>query len=158
RVRTVQQDVNDRVIATADDINRLINEIADLNVKISETEAGTTSHSDAVGLRDQREIALTNLAEIIDIKTAEQTNGSITVYVGGDFLVFEGNTRDVTAVVESNAALGKGEIRLTATDKPLPLTSGRLAGLVTARDEILGGYLEDLDGFSATLIQEFNRI
>ena len=140
RVRTVQQDVNDRVIATADDINRLIQEIADLNVKVSETEAGTTSRSDAVGLRDQREIALKSLAEIIDISTAEQSNGSITVYIGGDFLVFEGNTRDVSAVVESNAALGKGEIRLTATDKPLPLTSGRLAGLITVRDEILGGY------------------
>lgn len=158
RVRTVQEDVNDRVIATSDDINRLINEIAELNVKVAETEAGSTSHSDAVGLRDQREIALTKLAEIIDITTAEQTNGSVTVYVGGDFLVFEGNTRDVNAVVESNAALGKGEIRLAATDKPLPLTSGRLAGLVTARDEILGGFLEQLDTFSATLIQEFNRI
>ena len=158
RVRTVQQDANQRIIATADDINRLTNEIADLNVKIAETEAGTTSHSDAVGLRDQREIALKNLSEIIDINTAEQSNGSITVYVGGDFLVFEGNTREVKAVVESNAAFGKGEIQIAATDKPLPLTSGRLAGLVAARDEILGGFLEQLDTFSATLIQEFNQL
>jgi flagellar hook-associated protein 1 FlgK len=158
RVRTVQQDANQRVIATAEDINRLIEEIADLNVKIAEIEAGSTSHSDAVGLRDQREIALKNLSEIIDISTAEQRNGSITVYVGGDFLVFEGNTRDVSAVVESNSAYGKGEIRLSATDKPLPLASGRLAGLVAARDDIFGGFLDQLDTFSATLIQEFNRI
>ena len=158
RVRVLQEDANDRIIATADDINRLLEDIAELNVQIVNIEASDTTSSDAVGLRDRREVALTKLAEIINVRAQEQENGSVTVFSGGDFLVFAGTPREVTAVVESGDGLNRGEIRIADTDNRIVSTSGRLAGLEAARDEIFGGFLDDLDDFASTLIFEFNKL
>lgn len=158
RVRTVQKDVNNRVIQTADDINTLLDEIAELNVKITVVEGGGANPSDAIGLRDRRQVALNKLAEIIDIRTAEQPNGSITVFSGGDFLVFEGTVREVEAKVAADDGLAQAQIQLAATQKALPLTSGKLAGLVAARDDILGGFVDQLDALTSTLIFEFNKL
>lgn len=158
RVSVLQQDANNRVTAAADDINGLLEDIADLNVKIVSIEAGDTTSSDAVGLRDRREVALTKLAEIVNIRVEEQSNGSVTVYAGGQYLVFEGTSRPVEAHIEQDSGLAKAEIRLQATNSPLTATSGRLSGLIAARDEILGGYLKQLDDFASTLIFEFNKL
>ncbi len=158
RVRVLQDDANNRVAATADEINQLLDDVADLNVKIVNIEASATTHSDAVGLRDRRELALTKLAEVINIRTDEQQDGSVTVFSGGDFLVFAGTAREVVAAVVQDSGLGKVEIRLEATNAPLASTSGRLAGLIAARDDIFGGYLDGLESFASSLIFEFNKI
>jgi len=109
-------------------------------------------------LRDQRQVLLSELSEIIDIKAVEQFNGSVTVFAGSDFLVFEGGTRDVEIIHESNNGLNVADILIKETKAPIQSSSGELAGLRTARDEILLGYLNDLDTFSKTLIFEFNKV
>ena len=95
RVQDVQKSVNDQIAASAVEINRLLKEIAELNVRVVITEGGGTSASDAVGLRDQREVALSKLAEIVAIRSVEQQDGSVTVFAGGDYVVAQGNYRTV---------------------------------------------------------------
>src|SRR4051812_47478109 len=75
QVRTLHQDTNQQIIATADDVNGLLSDVAQLNVQIADFEGGGTSQSDAVGLRDRRAADLSKLAEITDIKTIEQPSG-----------------------------------------------------------------------------------
>ena len=158
RVRVLQDDANDRIIATADEINGLLEDIADLNVKIVNIEAGDTTASDAVGLRDRRGVALTSLAEIVNVRVEEQADGSVTVFSGGDFLVFAGTAREVVAAEVVEDGLTKGEVRIAASNSRIDSTTGRLAGLESARDEIFGGYLSQLDDFTRTLIFEFNKL
>ena len=158
RVRQLRGNVNDEITSSAADINRLLKEIAELNVNIVQTEGGTATASEAVGLRDQRELALTELAKIVNIRASEQPDGSVTVFAGGDFLVFQGEYRAVNVAFESDRGLSQGTINLEATDAPLAASSGRLAGLYSARDEILGGFLDGLDDLSRTLIFEFNKL
>jgi flagellar hook-associated protein 1 FlgK len=50
------------------------------------------------------------------------------------------------------------ELRLSKSDAQLRATSGEIAGLITARDDILAGFLEELDAFAGGLIYEFNKI
>jgi flagellar hook-associated protein 1 FlgK len=157
RVREIRVDANKRIVSAADDINRLLESIADLNLQILIVEGGGISPSDAVGLRDQRQEKLAELSKIIDIQSVEQKNGTVTVFSSGDYLVFEGGIREVGVVYESDRGLNAAEIRLVATDRKLDSTSGELAGLVASRDEILGGFLDQLDGFAKTLMFEFNR-
>ncbi len=157
-VRTLRSQVNDEVIAAADEINSLLSDIAALNKQIVTIDGGGTSASDAVGLRDQRDVALGKLASLIDIRVFEQATGDVSIYSGGDYLVLQGNFREVSAVITPEEGLGKAEIRITATDSAVESTSGKLAGLLTSRDEILGGFLTQLNDFSRTLIYEFNRV
>lgn len=158
RIAEIRSEINDRVINMADDINRLTEEIRELNLRITITEGGDASNSDAVGLRDQRLEALENLAKLIDIRVKEQPNGSVAVYCGSDFLVFDGVSRDVEVALESDRGLTVASIHVAETDAPLGVTSGELAGLLAARDEIMGGFLDRLDQFAGTLAFEFNKL
>ena len=78
RAGEMRAELNDRVERAADDINRLVEEIRGLNLRIAEAEGTDVSDSDAVGLRDQRHIALTNLAKLIDIQVHEQPTGMVS--------------------------------------------------------------------------------
>ena len=158
RVRSLRKDANDQVIAMANDINRLTEEVAELNVRIVTAEGGNSSPSDAVGLRDQRLIALEELSKLIGIKAVEQTTGSVTVFVSGEYLVAEGFHRDVRGETTTDRGVAVTTILLAETNAPLDTGSGELAGLVAARDQIHGGFLDRLDEFSRTFIFEFNKL
>jgi flagellar hook-associated protein 1 FlgK len=157
-IQEVRQDINTRVVAAADEINSLLETIADLNKQIVEAEGGDVSTSDAVGLRDRRATALADLAKLIDIRTVEQPAGDVSVHAGGDFLVFANEWREVTVANYFDRGQNVAEIRIAATDARIVSSSGKLAGYYAARDQILGGALDDLNDLTEALIFEFNRI
>ena len=159
RAFEIRDDVNSQIISTAPDVNRLLERIAELNIKITTTEGGSETGSDAVGLRDARNLALDQLAQLIDIRTIEQTSGSVNVFAGGDFLVFEGTHRNV-GLDYSPAADGfnNASLKIVETDSTLMMTSGKVAGLIEARDQIVGSFISQLDQFATTLNFEFNKL
>jgi flagellar hook-associated protein 1 FlgK len=158
RVRQQRSDLNDRVTKSAEDINRLIEEIRSLNLRITQAEGGSSSHSDAVGLRDQRYLALSKLAQIIDIRVDEQPSGAVNVYAGGSFLVFEGLSRKVEIQQATDRGLTVSNLLFADSKSPVDFRGGELAGLIAARDNILGDFLDELDSFATTFAFEFNRV
>jgi len=158
QVVELREDVNNRIGDMADRINELIEEIRVLNIRIAETEGGDVSASDAVGLRDQRLSAMEQLAELITIRVEEQPSGGVTIYCGGDFLVYEGTARRVELVLDSDRGLAVANVHLAETDAPLNTAGGKLRGLLTARDDILGDFQDRLDEFAQTLVFEFNKV
>lgn len=158
RVGQNRADLDQRVQGAANDINTLVEEIRTLNVRIAESEGSDTSASDAVGLRDQRHVALTNLAKLIDIQVYEQESGAVSVFTGGEYLVVDGQLRTVKIEQSTDRGLTVSEIRIAETDSALNLTSGEVAGLVKSRDDVLGNFLDTLDNFANTLVFEFNRL
>src|SRR5690606_27011829 len=110
------------------------------------------------GLRDRRSNVLKELSELINIRSVEQTNGDVTVFVGGDYLVFQGTYREVKASSTFDRGQSIAEIRLKETDGPLGIVSGKVAGLYAARDTALTSFLDGLDNFSKALAFEFNKV
>ena len=157
RVTEMRTDLNDRVYDIGERINKLTEQIQKLNIQIAETEGGNVSASDAVGLRDQRLLALEELAKIVKVRVKEQTSGGVTVYTGGDFLVFDGTRREVVVAESSDGGVTVADIRLKETDSPIQAESGELQGLLDARDNVLGGFGDRLDDFAKTLAFEFNK-
>lgn len=158
RVQSERLNLDDRVSKMADDINRLVERIRTLNVQITSAEAGTSAKSDAVGLRDSRLQALSDLSKLININVQEQTDGSVLVYNGGNYLVFGGLKTEVEAApVESRGQI-VSSIRFTGSNATLEATGGELAGLISSRDDVIGSFLDGLDDVSQTLAYEFNRI
>jgi flagellar hook-associated protein 1 FlgK len=158
QVEGLRSDVNDQIRNMAGAINNLTKQISTLNVKIAEMQGGTTSKSDAVGLTDQREAALESLANLINIQSIEQPNGSITVYSGQTFLVSEGDSRPVEVELVGNKGLAAAEIHIVDNNEKINPTSGELKGLIDARDKVLGGFQDQLNDFAQTLAFEFNKI
>jgi flagellar hook-associated protein 1 len=154
----LRDDADNRIQNMAADINRLIEQVRSLNIKIAQTESGNISNSDAVGLRDQRLTALESLAQLIDIRVVEQPSGGVAVYTGGDYLVYEGMSQKVEVVQDFQKGSTVSSIHIVGTDAALDPASGQLRGLLDSRDKVLGGFLDKLDSLAGTLAFEFNKI
>jgi flagellar hook-associated protein 1 FlgK len=159
QVEQMQAGLNSQISSQAGQINQLVDQIQQLNLQIESFQGGQSTGSDAVGLIDQRNTALTSLSQIVNINVQQQPNGGVDVYVGGDNLVSDGEARQVAAATTTNAS-GQTVTQLVMADtqSPLQATSGTYAGLLNSRDQILGGFLNQLNGFSNTLATEFNKI
>ncbi len=150
---------NEEIVNSADQINRLTASVASFNRQIVETEGGALSQSDAVGLRDQRLQALDELSQYVDVNAVEQRDGSVTVFVGGEYLVANGIQRSVKAAKSSEESGGGFEIRLSDTDSPLVLTGGKVKGLYDSiKVSRSSGFQGKLDGIAKDLIRVVNRI
>ncbi len=158
KVFEIQDQLNHRVIAMSDDINRLAEEIRLLNIKIATTEGGRSTGSDAGALRVQRQSAVERLSELIGVRVTEQPSGGLAVAVGGELLVFEGQRREVDIEFSDDGGVATAVVEFTDTSAPLDITSGELSGLYTARNQVAGSFLEQLDELAATLAFEFNKV
>lgn len=158
RAKSLRDGYDQRIAQSAGVINSLTDEITKLNIRITQVEGGGASKSDAGALRTARNQAVEKLTSLVNGKVDEQPSGGLSISVGGEFLVFEGQRREV-ALGEGD---GSGELanRLIFADtgKSLNLSSGELHGLTVARDEIVDGFRENLSEFTNTLIHEFNRV
>lgn len=162
-IQTLRQKATDRQSTwngglqdVAGSINRLTQRIARMNTEIAALEGGGLIGSDASGLRDQRYADLEELASLVDLDIQEQFNGSIHVFVGGDYLVSNGLQRDVYAA--SNNSEGSYEIRIVETDSLLEAKGGEAGAISDAVSTVFGEYLEGLDEFAANLIRTFNDV
>ncbi len=158
RILVERDDFNTRVDQIALEINTLTKEISQLNLKIVTLEGGGSTGSQAGGLRSQRQTALKQLAQLVDVSVSERETGSVNVSVNGDLLVFDGFNRAVSSVLTSDGGLTSAQIRFAENDSPLSASGGELQGIYEARDTILGGFLDGLDNFAGTLAFEFNKL
>ena len=159
QLKGLYQDVDQEIINLSDSVNRLLERIAELNVQIVGIEGGGLVDSDAVSLRDERQLAMSELASIIDIRTVEQDTGSVSVFANGEYLVFDSVFREVESHSEPGSlGLGRSELRIVASDSPISSGAGRLAGLTISRDEIVGEFINQLDSFAQSLVYELNKV
>ena len=140
----------------ASQINRLTERIAGLNLEIASIEGGGLIRSDATGLRDQRYRDLQELAEFVDINVQEQESGTVSVFVGGDYLISNGIHREVYSAY--NHSREGNEIRVVETDSPLQAKEGILAATMTARDQVFGDFVTRIDSMAASLIRSVNEV
>ena len=145
------RNLNNQVIQDAGNINNLLTQVGKLNVQIAETEGGNTTSSQAVGLRDQRNAALSQPGQADEHHDRRAARRHVNVYNGGDYLVSEGAVRLVKVDTTSDRGLQAANIRLAETDSPLAISSGEIGGLTNSRDQILGGFLDQLNSFAGTL-------
>jgi flagellar hook-associated protein 1 FlgK len=158
RVMQSRSDLNTQVANMTSSINQLVTQVASLNTQIVATEGGNSLASQAVGLRDQRADDLTQLSKLVGITVQQQADGADNVFVGGSYLVFEGTSRQVETIhQQQTGGLTAANISIVGENAPLNPQSGQLAGLLTSRDKILGGYLNQLNSFAGTLAFEFNK-
>jgi flagellar hook-associated protein 1 FlgK len=155
----MQRDINTAIRQSADEINRLVKKIDELNRNISLIE--TKNGNEALGLRDERLAALSDLSQLINIKTVENAQtGTISIYCGSDILLMDGVRNEVSAGVrkENSNDVAMAELCIHPSKSPLDVRSGSVYGLYQAQSEILGDYAEKLDNFAKTLIREFNAV
>lgn len=162
-IRRTQQSVashrnqlGQQISSAADAINEKAAGIASLNVVIAGAEGGGLLGSDAAGAREKRNSLVEELSELVDITIQEQASGSVSVFIGGDYLVIDGEYREVAKATHS--ATGDLELRIKQIDAPLQAKGGRYGGMLRARGEVYDHYLSQLDTLAAGLIEVVNTV
>ena len=136
-------------------INSLATKIATLNDSIFRAEAsGGAAHD----LRDQRQLRVNELAELIDVSSVDGRDG-LTINVGGHLLV-SGNTANTvvqTPDVDNPPLNDVAIVRSDGTNLVITprIGDGRVNGLLTLRDTDIVGFQDRLDRTVAVFVNEF---
>ncbi|MBN2212026.1 MAG: flagellar hook-associated protein FlgK [Sedimentisphaerales bacterium] len=154
-LRSIQTDLDEQVRYQVEQASALADEVAAMNEAIVTSEAGRSGSSSA--LRDQRDELLKQLNELINIHTVEMEGGAVTVYVGSDPLIQYSDSRGLSyrEVTDANGNR-QAQVVFADNDMTTELSSGKIHGLITARDDQLGGVIGDLDAWTRALILEVN--
>ncbi len=156
RAKDLRDSYDTQITQSVGQINQLADQIAKLNVRITQVEGGSSGKSDAGALRTAREQAVGKLTELVSATVNEQPSGGLSIAIGGEFLVFDGERREVSLETAGQAQEAASRLIFTDTGKELDVKSGRIHGLTVARDEIVDGFRASLNEFAATLVHEFN--
>lgn len=158
RVDQLRTDQTSRINNLVDEANNLIDEVVDLNLKITRQEANGLLTSEAGGLRTRRYDALNRLSEIIPVQYVERPNGNVDVYSGSEYVVFSGHRQHLELTPLTDRGLDIETVQFDVTKVSLPQSGGEIRGVIEGRDDILGGFVDDLDELASGLISAFNRI
>lgn len=136
----------------AGEVNQLAAEVARLNDEISSIESGQVQAND---LRDQRQVKLQQLAELVDITTAEDEQGQVRVQVAGSILVNGTKSQELEIELDSD-----NRIRATISSSVgfVPVTGGKVGALIGVRDETIPGLNSQLDDLAREMILAVNRV
>jgi flagellar hook-associated protein 1 FlgK len=157
-LRKSQKDLDLSVEGTVADINRLAEQVTDLNAKILSAESDASSAND---YRDQREQVLKALSELIDVNTYEDSYGAVHVLVAdGRPLVGAGQQWQLSTQV--NAQNLHDVVWLDRSGTPTDITAdiggGKLKGYLDVRDTIIPDDMNRLDTLAQELMADVNAL
>jgi flagellar hook-associated protein 1 FlgK len=137
--------------------NSLCSTIASLNQQISTTEAG---QGGANTLRDQRDQALSKLAEIMDIKVVDQGNGTVNVLVGSVPVVIDTTSRGISmqTVPDPSGQFYNTQLTFGDNGDTMNASGGKIGALLTSRDTYLTPAIQTVDQIASGLISAVNAI
>lgn len=156
----LETDVNGRVSIRVGEINSLASAIASLNLKI-ETSSASVGGQPPNDLLDERDRLLNRLAELVNVTTVTDQDGSINVFIGnGQTLVL----RDFAAQLATSAdPLDARRVEIlyrgAGTSQVITgfLGGGELGGLLQARGEALDPVRQQLGLITTALAYAVNE-
>lgn len=146
--------VNDEVGDVIKQINVLTTNIATVNGKIMDVEAG--GRDTANTFRDQREVLMKNLAELTDYAWYEDTDGSVSVVAGRGSIVAGVVSFDLSTAL--NLEGDRDIYNASGTKVTSFFTQGQLGGYISTRSDIRANPLYDLRKMTASIINQTNII
>jgi len=147
-------DLNISVSTIAGQINSASSEIASLNFQIKQVELNGTQAND---LRDRRDLLLDQLSGLAQINYTEQSDKTVTVYLGNHELVTASTARAVAAVPDTSS-VGMNKIIFAADGTDVATNTGELRGVLDARDVQFPSLIAKLNTLAAGLISSINSV
>lgn len=154
-ITAVQQLLNDEFAMKVGHLNDLAEGLADLNRRIRTVESVGQKAND---LRDQRDMILDEMSAMANINTAENTDGSVNVYLNGDMFVQDNEVRLLDTRVTSNNGVRTDRLIWDDNKKSVEVSGGELAGLSEVRDNDAEFVKEQLDELAAAIVEEVNAL
>jgi len=148
RITALQSQTEGRIEEAVTDVNSALDGLANINCRLSIDSA---YGSDVSGLIDQRDSHLAMLFTLLDVVSFLRGDGSAAIYTKSGQALIDGP-------FAKKLAFARGR-RVTVDGKDIgpQISAGRLFGLLSLRDNHLGGLHEKLDALALLLQQEVNK-
>lgn len=154
-----QRDQVDRQLSDAvSQANTLVQQIARLNAAVTTAEGGQGGNNGEGNLRDQRDLLLGRLGELMDITVVDKGNGAVDVLVDSSPLVLAGVAKPLSARFQTVGGDLTADVMASNGTEVLGVRSGRIGALLANRSGPIQSTIDDLDTLSSTLIFEVNRL
>ena len=163
-ISSLRSQIDQQTVSGITSTNSLLKQVFDLNTQIKNA---TVQSDQPSALLDQRDVALTNLAKVIGIKTSANPDGSVNVSTE-DGINLVSNTYAQLSYAGGAQAGAFGNITVQdinpGTGQPMGLSvpldphlsGGSLKGLIDMRDQVLGGLSQSLGNLAQQTAQAFN--
>ncbi len=156
-MESMRSEVNQDVETLVQQVNRLSENIAQVNAAIQST-TGNGSPNDLLDKRDQ---LINELSELVSVTTVQEDSGAMNVYIGnGQGLVIGTNTFSLATKINDNEP-DRVEIVLNTGSQPYEITNslkgGMLGGYLRFRQEVLDPAENALGRLATGLAFAFNE-
>ncbi len=158
RLFDLRTNSNEEVRNLVPEVNGLTSRIAELNHNIRDAELNGSSAND---LRDERDVALDQLARLVNITTRETEDGTALVLLSDDVLIDQTGAREIEAVRNPLLDPERGdlvELRFVDTGILVDVQDGEVFGALQVRDSAIPAVDARLDTIAGALIQGINAI
>lgn len=158
RLSETENELNQRVVQSVDDINRLASSIADVNdqIALAQGRSGRAPND----LLDERDKLVRELSSQVSVSTTLQDDGTMSVFIGsGQTLVIGTEVKELEAQgSEFDPTRLEVVYRGTSGSTPLDtgLTGGTLGGLLEFRSRMLDPTRQALGQTAVAVAQQFN--
>lgn len=160
-LRELQASSDQAIGSHLNQVNALAGRIASLNQAIAGQEATTPS----TDLRDQRDVALRELADLVDVQHFEQEDGSLVVLVGNGMPLVQGaTTGSLRELADPSNAFNPTYSRIGFDDgtQVVDITDeiggGRIGGHLAVRDSIVPAAIRAIDTIAFNLSEQTNSV
>jgi len=155
QVDGVQTNVNSQIQTLTQQANSLLQQVASLNKQIA--SSGNTGVN---SLDDQRDQALTQLSQLINVTTVPQSNGTVNVMLGSIPVVDQTVSRGLSTkqTTDPTGQFTITQVTYADTGDPTSISGGQIGGLINARDNYVQPAITTIDTVAAGLINTVNTI
>lgn len=157
-LKNIQTELDNNVAQTVEDVNNILNAIAQINNKIYESDSG---RNDATAISQMTQY-VKELSGIMDIQTFSDENGGLTVMTsGGKILVDRGIVNELSAERSGTDNFyqvywnGNANTSVDITDS---IRSGSLKSIIDIRDNEIADFMTSVDNLAESLITEVNAL
>jgi len=160
RFQAIESGVNDSLKSAVSQVNALVNNVAELNLKISNA-LGLGDGAQPNDLLDQRDEALRQLSEFISIQTYDQGAGQINVVVGSGQNLVVGIEARQLQLQQSENDVSKFDVIFQGNVGGQVITNlisgGEIGGLLRFRDESITQVYNDFGRIAVVMADTFNK-
>lgn len=164
RLEDIEGNLEGRLRLYVGDINSLLENVANLNVKVAELEV---AGGEAGDLRDQRDVAIKNLSEYFELETfVNERNQYVVNVAGAGPIVAGGTTQKLEATIgRKDDSTGKSDNQLyvyfankTAYNLADKFKKGKMQGIVETHQKEIKSTRDSIDDIAYNLIMATNTL
>jgi flagellar hook-associated protein FlgK len=161
QLNLVQNETDEAVKSYVNSMNTIVKQLAVVNTQLTRQKSVSMQPAD---LLDQRDVLLKDLSSYAHINTAFAENGSVSVSLGPSLtrdVVVDGNKSFMLGTNFNAAAPEKVSLVLDpyGTSTSLSgLSGGKLAGILSFREQVLGSSRNSLDTLANNFVKEVNAV